>query len=85
MRKSIVSALAITLLGAVAVLPAGAARPSSASDVLPACTPSQAPGVAHCGAIQLLNPGVNWQGVHGPSTNAKGGKQPPPGGSTPSG
>ncbi len=85
MRKSIVSALAMTLLGAVAVLPAGAARPSSASDVLPACTPSQAPGVAHCGAIQLLNPGVNWQGVHGPSTNAKGGKQPPSGGSTPSG
>ncbi len=85
MRKSIVSALAITLLGAVTVLPAGAARPSSAGDVLPACTPSQAPGVAHCGAIQLLNPGVNWQGVHGPSTNAKGGKKPPSGGGSPSG
>ena len=80
MRKSFVGVIAVALLSALAVLPAGAVRPSVASDFLAACTPSQAPGIAHCGAIQLLDPSVNWQGVHGPSTNAKGGKKPPSGG-----
>ncbi len=86
MKRSVVAGIAIALITGSAALPVGAASPSSPSDLAAACTPSQAPAIAHCGAIQLLNPAVNWQGAHVPSTNAKGGKKPPPGGSgTPSG
>ncbi|HUX04077.1 MAG TPA: S53 family peptidase [Acidimicrobiales bacterium] len=64
------------------------ASPDSAQgpDHVPVCLPSTVPGVAHCNAIQLLNPSVNWHGSplstvapgksnrggggHGPTTTA---------------
>jgi subtilase family serine protease len=92
----------LTLVGiaTVAIAAAGfAAIPASASsgsgstaagEYAPVCLPSAVKGVAHCGAIQLLDPAANWQGSHGPGAtpgNGPGKKPGPPGGgsTTPSG
>jgi subtilase family serine protease len=45
---------------------------SNASEYAPVCLPAAAAGVAHCNAIQLLNPAVNWHGTY--SSVGKGGK-----------
>jgi subtilase family serine protease len=61
-----VMAAAIAAAGFTA-LPAGASSGSgaaSAGDNAPVCLPSAAQGVAHCGAVQLLNPAANWHGAH---------------------
>lgn len=95
MRKLTLIGVAMVAIAAAgfAALPASASSGSgaaSAGEYAPVCLPSAVKGVAHCGAIQLLNPAANWQGSHGPgATPGKGpGKRPgPPGGgsTTPSG
>ncbi len=77
-KKIVISALAaVTSLG-VAVGAAAAPPPNApGADVAPACLPAQTPGVAHCGAIQLLNPAQNWHGAH---ADKRGGSKKPGGG-----
>lgn len=87
-----VAMVAIAAAG-LAALPASASSGSgaaSAGEYAPVCLPLAVKGVAHCGAIQLLNPAANWQGSHGPGASpGKGpGKKPGGGGggsTTPSG
>ena len=59
-----VAVVAVMTAGFVG-LPAGASPGSGDSaDHVPVCSPSAAPGVARCGAIQLLDPSANWHGSH---------------------
>ncbi len=73
---------------AFTVLPSVASSGSgtgAAVEYAPVCLPSVAVGVAHCNAIQLLNPAVNWHGTH--RSTAFGGQVPGkrPGGGGPVG
>src|SRR5450759_2931377 len=90
MRKFTLVGVAMVAIAAAgfAALPASASSGSgaaSAGEYAPVCLPAAVKGVAHCGAIQLLNPAANWQGSHGPGTTP--GKRPGGGGgsTTPSG
>ena len=76
--KLVISALAaVTSIGVT--VGAAAAPPPNApgADVAPACLPAQNPGVAHCGALQLLDPAQNWHGAH---ADGRGGSKKPGGG-----
>jgi len=78
-----VAMVAITAAG-FAALPATASSGSgagSAGEYAPVCLPAAVKGLAHCGAIQLLNPAANWHGSHGPGT-APGKRHGGGGGST---
>ena len=61
---------AVCLLAGAAVATAGmasvaaAGRPSAAPEVAQVCPGPVGPGIARCSAIQLLNPALNWHGVH---------------------
>ncbi len=82
-QKLIVSALAAVTSMGLAVGAAAAPPPSApGADVAPACLPAQTPGVAHCGALQLLDPAQNWHGAHG---DGRGGSKKPGGGGGSSG
>ena len=90
MRKLTLIGVAMVAIAAAgfAALPASASSSSgsaTAGEYAPVCHPAAVKGVAHCGAIQLLNPAANWKGSHGPG--ATPGKRPGGGGgsTTPSG
>ncbi|MGC8510285.1 MAG: S53 family peptidase [Acidimicrobiales bacterium] len=77
-KKFVISALAAVTSIGVAVGAAAAPPPSApGADVAPACPPAQNPGVAHCGALQLLDPAQNWHGAH---ADGRGGSKKPGGG-----
>ncbi len=81
-----VAALAVTGL---TLAPTGASAGSgagSAGEFAPVCLPVAVVGVAHCNAIQLLNPAANWHGTHsvvGVSGKGSGGHGGSSGSSTP--
>ncbi len=76
--KLVISALAAVTSIGVAVGAAAAPPPNApGADVAPACLPAQNPGVAHCGALQLLDPAQNWHGAH---ADGRGGSKKPGGG-----
>lgn len=77
---ALVGALTGTTASATVLSTAGA---GSRSPYAPACQPSRTPGVAHCGAIQLLDPAANWHGSHvvpGKTSGKKPGHGPGGGG-----
>jgi subtilase family serine protease len=92
-KAAVVSAAAIAAVMSVAIVanaspPAGNASGAGGA-YAPVCVPSGTPGVAHCSAIQLLNPATTWQGVHVPGATpdkalgkGHGGGPPPPTSST---
>ncbi|HUZ41650.1 MAG TPA: hypothetical protein VMU68_09720 [Acidimicrobiales bacterium] len=84
MRKFILTGVAVIAIAAVGLVPLSAGASSGAA-FAPVCLPAAVKGVAHCEAIQLLNPAENWQGSHEPG--ATPGKRPGGGGgsTTPSG
>jgi subtilase family serine protease len=87
MRRFTLTGIAVLTIAAVGLVPltADASSESGAANA-PVCLPAAVKGVAHCEAIQLLNPATNWLGSHGPG--ASPGKKPGGGGggsTTPSG
>ena len=67
MRKLTLIGVAMVAIAAAgfAALPASASsssRSATAAEYSPVCLPAAVKGVAHCGAIQLLNPAANWHG-----------------------
>ena len=81
--KLVISALAAATSIGVTVGAAAAPPPNApGADVAPACLPVQTPGVAHCGALQLLDPAQNWHGAH---ADGRGGSKKPVGGGGSSG
>lgn len=95
-RKLVMVGVLALVSAMPATVTASASSPSGVSSDpagghAPACLPSAAPGIAHCGAVQLLDAATNWHGSHGPGASpGKGpGKKPGPapggGGTTPSG
>jgi subtilase family serine protease len=90
MRKFTLTGVAVVAIAIAGLAPltASASSGTGAADAggnAPVCLPAAVKGVAHCEAIQLLNPAANWQGTHGPGTSP--GKKPGGGGgsTTPSG
>ncbi|MHB8555483.1 MAG: S53 family peptidase [Candidatus Dormibacteria bacterium] len=83
-----VAALATYSVATAAVATAAtapAARTGASAVFAPVCPPSAAPGVASCSAIQLLDPALNWHGVHVAGSSQGSGKGPgkkPVGGTT---
>src|SRR5665811_1920486 len=68
MRKLTLIGVAMVAIAAAgfAALPASASSSSgsaTAGEYAPVCHPAAVKGIAHCGAIQLLNPAANWHGV----------------------
>ncbi len=67
------AALAVTALTFVPTVASSGSGAGSAGEYAPVCLPVAVVGVAHCNAIQLLNPAVNWRGTHGSvGTSGKG-------------
>ena len=58
------AALAVTAFTFVPTVASSGSGAGSAGKYAPVCLPAAAAGVAHCDAIQLLNPSVNWRGTH---------------------
>lgn len=85
MRVATAATLA-ALLASVGMASAGsaafAAGPSAAPRFARVCPGPVALGVARCSAIQLLNPNLNWHGVHVPAAGRGPGHKPGGGGGT---
>lgn len=65
---------AVTVV-ALTLTASASSGPAQGPQTVPVCLPSVVPGVAHCNAIQLLNPSANWHGAHvGTVTPAKSNK-----------
>ncbi|MHB8323922.1 MAG: S53 family peptidase [Candidatus Dormibacteria bacterium] len=75
-----VAALATYTAATAAV--ASAAAMGASADSAPVCPGPVAQGVARCSAIQLLNPLVNWHGVHTAPPARQPGHKPGGGGGT---
>ena len=58
------AALVVTALTFVPTVASSGSGAGSAGEYAPVCLPVAVVGVAHCNAIQLLNPAVNWRGTH---------------------
>lgn len=84
---SLLAAVAVAAASLATAAVASAAGPTTASQFVPVCPGPTGPGVARCNAIQLLNPALNWTGVHGFAPSKGPGHKPGGGGgsTTPSG
>ena len=73
MRRFTLTGIAVVAIAAAGIVPlsAGASSDSGPANA-PVCLPAAVKGVAHCEAIQLLNPAQNWLGSHGPGSPGKG-------------
>jgi subtilase family serine protease len=72
-----VAAVAIAIAGLAPLSASASSGPGAgaAGENAPVCLPAAVKGVAHCQAVQLIDPAANWQGTHP-------GKRPGGGGST---
>lgn len=64
------AALAVTAFTFVPTVASSGSGVGTAGEYAPVCLPAAVVGVAHCNAIQLLNPAVNWHGTHSPVVNS---------------
>jgi len=74
MRRFTLTGIAVVAIATLGLVPlAASAAPDEGAANAPVCLPAAVKGVAHCEAIQLLNPAQNWHGSHGAAPGKKPG------------